>query len=120
MLLALSCTNWGSRFLFGICKWSSFALNFPLSASSLYTSPAGNQLQLPEDSKTRVFRENSKSPKKISLTHSLPVPSHHQLTFHLSREPRPLKFHLERKDSVEILGLITAQLKNVFPVTSLE
>ncbi|CAI8056021.1 F-actin-uncapping protein LRRC16A [Geodia barretti] len=42
------------------------------------------------------------------------------LTFHLSREPRPLKFHLDKKDSVEVLGLITAQLKNVFPVTPLE
>jgi hypothetical protein len=42
------------------------------------------------------------------------------LTFHLSRETRSLRFHLDKKDSVEIMGLITAQLKNVFPVTPLE
>ena len=43
-----------------------------------------------------------------------------QLTFHLAGDPRPRLFHSVRVDTVQISGLITAQLKNVFPVTQLE
>ena len=43
-----------------------------------------------------------------------------QLTFHLAGDPRPRLFHSVRVDTVQIAGLITAQLKNVFPVTQLE
>ena len=43
-----------------------------------------------------------------------------QLTFHLAGDPRPRMFHSARRDTVQITGLITAQLKNVFPVTQLE
>ncbi len=42
-----------------------------------------------------------------------------QLTFQLPGE-KPREFHSTRRDSVEIIGLITAQLKNVFPITQLE
>ena len=43
-----------------------------------------------------------------------------QLTFHLAGDPRPRVFHSARGDTIQITGLITAQLKNVFPVTQLE
>ena len=49
-------------------------------------------------------------------THSaLPL----QLKFELPGE-KPKEFHSSRRDSVEVIGLITAQLKNVFPITPLE
>lgn len=43
-----------------------------------------------------------------------------QLMFHLSGETKPRELHSSRQDSVEIISLITAQLKNVFPKTPLE
>ena len=46
--------------------------------------------------------------------------SYLQLTFNLAGDPRPRLFHSARADSVQIIGLITAQLKNVFPITQLE
>ena len=43
-----------------------------------------------------------------------------QLVFHLSTDPRPREFHVSKTDAVEITSLITAQFKNVFPITPLE
>lgn len=43
-----------------------------------------------------------------------------QLTFHLAGDPRPRLFHSAREDSIQVIGSITAQLKNVFPITQLE
>ena len=43
-----------------------------------------------------------------------------QLTFHLTGESRPRELQASRRDSVEVISLITAQLRNVFPKTPLE
>ena len=43
-----------------------------------------------------------------------------QLTFYLSGEAKPRELLASKQDSVEVMSLITAQLKNVFPKTPLE
>ncbi len=43
-----------------------------------------------------------------------------QLSVQLLGESRLREFVVPRQDSVEIVGLITAQIKNVFPITALE
>ena len=43
-----------------------------------------------------------------------------QIVFHVGGEGRPRDFHAVKRDVVEIVALITAQLRSVFPVTPLE
>ncbi|XP_019855654.1 PREDICTED: F-actin-uncapping protein LRRC16A-like [Amphimedon queenslandica] len=46
--------------------------------------------------------------------------SEKKLVFHLIGEGRPREFTTDRKNGVTIVGLILAQLKNLFPVTPLD